>query len=75
MKHQIRRYSSWPQSTRNTAGERQSAVVVSSDIRLRRFNTHSVNVRIRVLGLAMLGQNTWGDLVDLADQLEHGIIR
>lgn len=33
-----------------------------------------VNVGVRVLGLAVLGQDTGGNLVDLADQLEHGVI-
>ena len=36
--------------------------------------TYSVNVGEGVLGLAVLGQDTGGDLVDLADQLEHGVI-
>jgi len=33
-----------------------------------------INVGEGVLGLAVFGQNTGGDLVDLADQLEHGVI-
>lgn len=36
--------------------------------------THSINVGIRVLGFAMLGQNTWRDFVNLAYKLEHGVI-
>jgi len=34
----------------------------------------SVDVRIGVLGLAMLGENARGDLVYLTDKLEHGVI-
>jgi len=39
------------------------------------WGTYSVNVGVRVLGLAVLGQDTRGDLVHLADQLEHRVIR
>jgi hypothetical protein len=33
-----------------------------------------VNVGVRVLGLAVLGENLGCDLVDLADELEHGVL-
>lgn len=33
-----------------------------------------IDVGEGVLGLAVLGEDTWGDLVDLADQLEHGVV-
>jgi len=33
-----------------------------------------INVGVGVLGLAVLGEDTGGDLVDLADQLEHGVV-
>lgn len=34
----------------------------------------SVDVGVRVLGLAVLSQDTRGNLVDLADELEHGVL-
>lgn len=37
--------------------------------------TYSVHVGEGVLGLAVLGQDTRSDLVDLADQVEHGVVR
>jgi hypothetical protein len=33
-----------------------------------------VNVGVWVLGLAVLGEDTWGNLVDLADKVEHWVI-
>ena len=36
--------------------------------------TYGIDVGVGVLGLAVLGQDTRSDLVDLADQLEHGVI-
>lgn len=33
-----------------------------------------IDVREWVLGLAVLGKNTWGDLVDLGDKLEHWVL-
>ena len=33
-----------------------------------------VDVGVRVLGLAVLGENARSDLVDLADELEHGVV-
>lgn len=33
-----------------------------------------VDVGVRVLGLAVLGEDTRGDLVHLADELEHGVV-
>ena len=38
-------------------------------------NTYSINVGEGVLGLSMLGQHARGNLVNLADQLEHRVIR
>lgn len=35
----------------------------------------SINVRVWVLGLSVLGQDARGNLVDLADKLEHGVLR
>lgn len=37
------------------------------------ISTYSIDVGVWVLGLAVLGQDTWGDLVDLADKLEHWV--
>lgn len=34
----------------------------------------SVDVGVGVLGLAVLGEDTGGNLVDLADELEHGVV-
>lgn len=34
-----------------------------------------IDVGVGVLGLAVLGKNLGGDLVDLADELEHGVLR
>lgn len=36
--------------------------------------TYSINVGVRVLGLSMFSQNTRSNLVDLADELEHGVV-
>ena len=33
-----------------------------------------IDVGERVLGLAVLGEDAGGDLVDLADELEHGVV-
>ena len=33
-----------------------------------------VNVRVWVLGLSVLGEDTWSDLVDLRHQLEHWVV-
>lgn len=33
-----------------------------------------IDVWIWVLGLAVLSENTWGDLVDLGDELEHWVV-
>ena len=44
------------------------AVVLEEDTRV------SVNVGVWVLGLSVLGKDTGGNLVDLADELEHGVI-
>lgn len=37
--------------------------------------TYSINIGERVLGLSVLGQNTGSNLVDLADQVEHRVVR
>ena len=34
-----------------------------------------VNVGVGVLGLAVLGENARSNLVDLGDELEHGVVR
>lgn len=34
----------------------------------------SIDVGVWVLGLPMLSQDAWGNLVDLADQLEHWVL-
>lgn len=34
-----------------------------------------VNVGIGVLGLSVLRQDAWCDIVDLADELEHWVVR
>jgi hypothetical protein len=34
----------------------------------------SIDVRVWILGLSVLGQDAWGNLVDLADQLEHRVL-
>lgn len=39
------------------------------------MTTYSIHVGEGVLGLAVLGQDTRSDLVDLADQVEHRVIR
>jgi hypothetical protein len=36
--------------------------------------TYSIDVGVWVLGLSVLGQNTWSNLVNLADQLVHLVI-
>lgn len=35
--------------------------------------SYSINVRVWVLGLSVLSQDTWGDLVNLGNQLEHRV--
>ena len=42
---------------------------------MERKISYRVDVGEGVLGLAVLSQDARGDLVDLADQLEHGVIR
>lgn len=37
--------------------------------------TYSINVGEGVLGFAVLGKNTGSNLVDLADQVEHRVVR
>lgn len=37
-------------------------------------STYSIDIRIWVLGLAVLCQNTRSNLINLADKLEHGVV-
>lgn len=37
--------------------------------------TYGIDIRVWVLGLAMLSQDTRGDLIHLADEFEHGVVR
>mgnify|MGYP005989195041 CR=1 FL=1 len=58
---------------RNT--EEDGVVVGLSQAVVLEQNTRvGIDVGEGVLGLAVLGQNTRGDLVDLADELEHGVL-
>lgn len=41
---------------------------------MEKKRTYGINVREGVLGLAVLGQDTRSNLVDLADQVEHGVL-
>jgi hypothetical protein len=55
--------------------EQDSVVVLLSEaVVLEEHTRVSVDVGVRVLGLSVLGQNTGGDLVDLADELEHWVV-
>lgn len=47
--------------------------VTAPKFKLFSCRTYCVDVGVRILGLAVLSQDTWGDLVDLADKLEHGV--
>jgi hypothetical protein len=60
-------------SARHT--EENSVVVLLSEAVVLEEDTRvSVDVGVGVLGLAVLGENAGGDLVDLADELEHGVV-
>lgn len=58
---------------RNT---KENSVVagLSKAVVLEKNTRVGVDVGEGVLGLAVLGENTGGDLVDLADELEHGVL-
>lgn len=59
--------------TRNT--EEDGVVVgLGQAVVLEQDTGVSVDVGVRVLGLAVLSQDTRGNLVDLADELEHGVV-
>ena len=64
------------QDTNGTGNTEQDGVVVglSQAVVLEENTRVGIDVGEGVLGLAVLGQDTGGDLVDLADQLEHGVI-
>lgn len=49
-------------------------VLLSEAVVLEEDTGVGVDVGVGVLGLAVLGENTRGDLVDLADELEHWVI-
>jgi hypothetical protein len=60
-------------SARHT--EENSVVVLLSEAVVLEEDTRvSVDVGVGVLGLAVLGEDAGGDLVDLADELEHGVV-
>jgi hypothetical protein len=48
---------------------------VSIELSNQQDKTYSVNIGVGVLGLSVLGQDTRSNLVDLADELEHGVVR
>lgn len=61
------------ESTRDT--KEDGVVVLLGEAVVLQENTGvGVNVGVWVLGLSVLGEDTGGDLVDLADELEHGVI-
>jgi hypothetical protein len=49
-------------------------VLLSETVVLEEDTGVGVDVGVGVLGLAVLGENTGGDLVDLADELEHWVV-
>ena len=60
--------------TRNT--EEDSVVAgLSQAIVLEEDTRMGIHVGVGVLSLAVLGKNLGGDLVDLTDELEHGVVR
>jgi hypothetical protein len=64
---------------KNTEGtghtEKNSVVVLLGEaVVLEEHTGVGVDVGVGVLGLAVLGKDTGGNLVDLADELEHGIV-
>lgn len=64
------------QHTNGTRDTEEDSVVLglSQAIVLQENTRMSIDVGPRVLGLAVLGKNLGSDLVDLADELEHGIL-
>lgn len=64
------------QDTNGTRHTKEHGVVVGlgQTVVLQQDTRVGIDVGVGVLGLAVLGQHTRGDLVDLADQLEHGIL-
>ena len=55
--------------------EEDSVVVgLSQAIVLEEHTRVGIDVGVGVLGLAVLGEDLGGDLVDLADQVEHGVL-
>ena len=55
--------------------EQDGVVVLLGEAVVLEKNTGvSVDVGVRVLGLAVLGEDTGSNLVDLADELEHGVV-
>ena len=64
------------QDTNGTGHTEQDGVVVSlgQTVVLEEDTGVGIDIGVRVLGLAVLGQNAGGDLVDLADQLEQRVI-
>lgn len=65
---------------KNTNGARdteEDGVVVGlgKSVVLEKDTGVGIDVRVRVLGLAVLGEDTRGDLVDLGNELEHGVVR
>jgi hypothetical protein len=63
-------------NTERTRDTKENSVVVllSKTVVLEEDTRVSINVGVGVLGLAVLGKNTGSNLVDLADELEHGVI-
>lgn len=64
------------QDTNGTRHAEEHGVVVGlgQTVVLEQDTRVGVNVGVGVLGLAVLGQDAGGDLVDLADQLEHRVL-
>ncbi|KAI6759071.1 hypothetical protein HG531_013832 [Fusarium graminearum] len=62
--------------TNGTGDTEEDGVVVSlsETVVLEEDTGVGVNVRVGVLGLAVLSEDTGGDLVDLRDELEHGVV-
>jgi hypothetical protein len=62
--------------TNGTGDTEEDSVVVSlsETVVLEEDTRVGVNVGVGVLGLAVLGEDTGSDLVDLRDELEHGVV-
>jgi hypothetical protein len=61
------------ESTRNTE-EHGVVVLLGETIVLQQDTRVGVDVGVWVLGLSVLGEDAGGDLVDLADELEHWVV-